>query len=48
MVIVENGSHHIGERLDVQITQVHQSAAGRMIFATIDAGSDVRDRRRLR
>lgn len=47
MVVVEHGEHHIGERAEVQVTQVHQSAAGRMIFATIE-GEENRGRRRAR
>jgi uncharacterized protein YacL len=36
MVVIEGGEPHIGERLETQVTQIHQSAAGRMIFATVD------------
>ena len=38
MVVIEHGEEHKGKRLDVRITQVHQSAAGRMIFADIEKG----------
>lgn len=33
MIVVEGGKKHIGETLDLQVTSVLQTAAGRMIFA---------------
>jgi uncharacterized protein YacL len=33
MVVVEGGRRHIGETIDVLVTSVLQTAAGRMIFA---------------
>lgn len=33
MIVVEGGRRHIGEELDVTVTSVLQTAAGRMIFA---------------
>ncbi|MBQ1461253.1 MAG: PIN/TRAM domain-containing protein [Selenomonas sp.] len=33
MIVVENGSRHIGETLEVEVTSALQTAAGRMIFA---------------
>jgi len=33
MVVVENGLHHIGTTLEVTVSKVLQTAAGRMIFA---------------
>jgi uncharacterized protein YacL len=36
MVVIENGEYHLGERIDAHVTQVHQSTAGRMIFAAIE------------
>ncbi len=33
MVVVENGKRHIGETIEVLVTSVLQTAAGRMIFA---------------
>ena len=36
MVVVENGKEFIGEYMDVNITKVLQTAAGRMIFGRID------------
>ncbi len=47
MIVVENGEYHMGERIDVEVTQIHQSAAGRMIFATAE-GNGERGRRRVR
>jgi uncharacterized protein YacL len=36
MVVVEDGAELIGDRVDVKVSQVHQSAAGKMIFATMN------------
>ena len=36
MVVVENGKEFIGEYMDVNITKVLQTAAGRMIFGRVD------------
>ena len=36
MVVVENGKEYIGEYMDVNITKVLQTAAGRMIFGRVD------------
>ncbi len=36
MVVVENGREFIGEYMDVNITKVLQTAAGRMIFGRVD------------
>ncbi len=36
MVVVENGRNQIGEYIDVIVTKVLQTAAGRMIFARIE------------
>ncbi len=36
MVVVENGKDYIGEYMDVHVTKVLQTAAGRMIFARVD------------
>ena len=33
MIVVENGKKFIGERIEVLVTSVLQTAAGRMIFA---------------
>lgn len=33
MVVIENGRRHIGSTIDVNVTKVLQTAAGRMIFA---------------
>lgn len=46
MVVIEHGEYHIGERMEVQVTQIHQSAAGRMIFATLDGEAESRNSRR--
>jgi uncharacterized protein YacL len=40
MVVVENGRVHIGEALDVLVTSVLQTAAGRMIFGKIPGAED--------
>ncbi|GAB4541964.1 MAG: PIN/TRAM domain-containing protein [Anaerolineales bacterium] len=36
MVVIENGRDYIGEYMDVNITKVLQTAAGRMIFGRVD------------
>lgn len=36
MVVVEDGAEHLGETLDVTVSKVLQTAAGRMIFARLD------------
>ena len=33
MIVVESGKKHIGETIDVLVTSVLQTSAGRMIFA---------------
>jgi uncharacterized protein YacL len=38
MVVVENGKEYIGEYMDVGVTKVLQTAAGRMIFARVGEG----------
>jgi uncharacterized protein YacL len=35
MVVVEDGAEHLGETLDVTVSKVLQTAAGRMIFARL-------------
>lgn len=37
MVVVENGKPHIGETMEVVVTQVIQTERGKMIFAEVDA-----------
>jgi uncharacterized protein YacL len=37
MVVVENGKAHIGETLEVMVTQVIQTERGKMIFAEVEA-----------
>jgi uncharacterized protein YacL len=39
MVVVENGKDYIGEYMDVHVTKVLQTAAGRMIFGRVDETS---------
>ncbi len=50
MVVVENGQSHIGETLDVTVTQVIQTERGKMIFAEVsgDETADPRNNRRRR
>jgi uncharacterized protein YacL len=48
MVVIENGEFHIGDRVDVHVTQVHQSTAGRMIFATVEEAEGKAFKRRAR
>jgi len=42
MVVVENGRPHIGSEIEVLVTKVLQTAAGRMIFARPMAGNNRR------
>jgi uncharacterized protein YacL len=37
MVIIENGRNHIGETLDVTVTQVIQTERGKLIFAEVES-----------
>jgi len=39
MVVIENGKDFIGEYMEVHVTKVLQTAAGRMIFGRVDEGS---------
>jgi uncharacterized protein YacL len=43
MIVVEGGRRHIGETLDVTTSSVLQTAAGKMIFATMREGSEEED-----
>jgi len=45
MVVVENGKEYIGEYMDVNVTKVLQTAAGRMIFARVEDSSNGRKKR---
>jgi len=42
MIVVEGGKRFIGETIDVLVTSVLQTAAGRMIFAKPKTGSPER------
>lgn len=46
MVVIEEACDLLGERVDVKVTQVHQSTAGRMIFATLDGLDDAESKPR--
>jgi uncharacterized protein YacL len=44
MIVVEDGRRHIGETLDVVVTSVLQTVAGKMIFARVKgANGDTED-----
>ncbi len=45
MVVVENGKEYIGEYMDVNITKVLQTAAGRMIFGRVDEDAVAKKKR---
>jgi uncharacterized protein YacL len=45
MVVVENGKEYIGEYMDVHVTKVLQTAAGRMIFGRVDESGNKSRRR---
>lgn len=44
MVVVESGRDHIGETLDVVVTSVLQTVAGKMIFTNLKAAQDEEDK----
>lgn len=46
MVVVENGRAHIGETVEVLVTQVHQTERGKMIFGEIEGEEIHYERRR--
>lgn len=49
MIVVEGGRRHVGETLDVTVTQVHQTERGKMIFADApDVDDDPETQNRLR
>ena len=48
MVVVENGREHQDETLEVTVTSVLQTAAGRMIFAAYDSAEMGRTTRQAR
>jgi uncharacterized protein YacL len=45
MVVVENGKDFIGEYMEVNITKVLQTAAGRMIFGRVDEETAKKNRK---
>jgi uncharacterized protein YacL len=45
MVVVENGKDYIGEYMEVNITKVLQTAAGRMIFGRVDEEAEKRNKK---
>ena len=44
MVIIENGRNHIGETLDVKVTQVIQTERGKLIFAEVETDEPTKPR----
>lgn len=44
MVIIENGREHIGETLDVMVTQVIQTERGKLIFAEVETDTPPKSR----
>ena len=44
MVIIENGRNHIGETLDVKVTQVIQTERGKLIFAEVETDEPTKTR----
>jgi len=46
MVVIENGKEYIGEYMEVHVTKVLQTAAGRMIFGRVDEGAAANGKRR--
>ena len=45
MVVIENGKEYIGEYMDVNITKVLQTAAGRMVFGRVDEENGKKSRK---
>ncbi|MCB8932201.1 MAG: hypothetical protein M9921_14240 [Fimbriimonadaceae bacterium] len=43
MVVVESGREHLGETMDVVVTQVIQTERGKMIFAELPSGEETED-----
>lgn len=48
MIVVENARDHIGKEVDVTVTSVLQTSAGRMIFAKLKEGSNRENKREKR
>ncbi|MDL1928174.1 TRAM domain-containing protein [Fimbriimonadia bacterium ATM] len=46
MVVVEDGADLIGQKVDVRISQIHQSAAGRMLFGNLNGEAEIEEARR--
>ncbi len=42
MVVVENGKNHVGETMEVVVTQVIQTERGKMIFGEVDTEEEAR------
>ena len=45
MVVVENGKEYIGEYMNVHVTKVLQTAAGRMIFGRVEENGNGKKRK---
>jgi uncharacterized protein YacL len=46
MVVVENGKEYIGEYMNVHVTKVLQTAAGRMIFGRVEESGNGNGKKR--
>jgi uncharacterized protein YacL len=46
MVVIENGKDYIGEYMEVNVTKILQTAAGRMIFGRVDEGGSGNGKRK--
>lgn len=40
MIVVEDGKHYVGQTVEVMVTSILQTSAGRMIFARVDGGQN--------
>ena len=38
MIVVEDGRPYVGQEVEVMVTSILQTSAGRMIFARVDGG----------
>ena len=40
MIVVEDGKPYVGQNVEVMVTSILQTSAGRMIFARVDGGQN--------
>ena len=47
MVVVDDAAHHINKVLEVEVTRIHQTMAGKMLFASLVSAPPTPQRRRV-